>query len=73
MNEASIPAAQTDDSATASAPRNVASSSRDADPVPPEVLDLTSLHDWHHAVPRERSASGARMSITLRHSRPAGR
>lgn len=30
-------------------------------------------HDWHHAVPRERSASGARMSITLRHSRPAGR
>ncbi len=30
-------------------------------------------HDWHHAVPRERSASGARMSITLRHSWPAGR
>ena len=29
-------------------------------------------HDWHHTVPRERSASGARMSVTLRHSRPAG-
>lgn len=28
-------------------------------------------HDWHHTVPREKSASGARMSITLRHSRPA--
>jgi alkylated DNA repair dioxygenase AlkB len=28
-------------------------------------------HDWHHTVPREKCASGARMSITLRHSRPA--
>jgi hypothetical protein len=27
-------------------------------------------HDWHHTVPRERARSGARMSITLRHSKP---
>ncbi|MBW3640321.1 MAG: alpha-ketoglutarate-dependent dioxygenase AlkB [Actinobacteria bacterium] len=37
------------------------------------VMGGACQHDWHHAVPRERSASGARMSITLRHSRPAGR
>ncbi len=34
------------------------------------VMGGAMQHDWHHAVPRERSASGARMSITLRHSRP---
>ena len=35
------------------------------------VMGGACQHDWHHTVPRERSASGARMSITLRHSRPA--
>ncbi|TAL13233.1 MAG: alpha-ketoglutarate-dependent dioxygenase AlkB [Frankiales bacterium] len=34
------------------------------------VMGGAMQHDWHHTVPRERSASGARMSITLRHSRP---
>ena len=34
------------------------------------VMGGAMQHDWHHAVPREKSASGARMSITLRHSRP---
>jgi alkylated DNA repair dioxygenase AlkB len=29
-------------------------------------------HDYLHTVPREKSASGARMSVTLRHSRPLG-
>lgn len=33
------------------------------------VMGGSCQHDWHHTVPRERSASGARMSITLRHSR----
>jgi len=33
------------------------------------VMGGACQHDWHHTVPRERSASGARMSITLRHSR----
>jgi len=28
-------------------------------------------HDWEHTVPKVRSA-GARMSVTLRHSQPAG-
>ena len=37
------------------------------------VMGGACQHDWHHTVPRERSASGARMSITLRHSRPARR
>ena len=37
------------------------------------VMGGSCQHDWVHTVPRERSASGARMSITLRHSRPAGR
>lgn len=36
------------------------------------VMGGACQHDWHHTVPRERTASGARMSITLRHSRPAG-
>ena len=35
------------------------------------VMGGACQHDWHHSVPRERSASGARMSITLRHSRPS--
>jgi alkylated DNA repair dioxygenase AlkB len=35
------------------------------------VMGGAMQHDWHHTVPRERRASGARMSITLRHSRPA--
>ena len=34
------------------------------------VMGGAMQHDWHHTVPRERSASGARMSVTLRHSRP---
>jgi alkylated DNA repair dioxygenase AlkB len=37
------------------------------------VMGGACQHDWHHTVPREKSASGARMSITLRHSRPARR
>ena len=36
------------------------------------VMGGSMQHDWHHTVPREKSASGARMSVTLRHSRPAG-
>jgi len=28
-------------------------------------------HEWVHTVPREKRVSGARMSVTLRHSRPA--
>ena len=36
------------------------------------VMGGSCQHDWLHTVPREASASGARMSITLRHSRPAG-
>ena len=35
------------------------------------VMGGAMQHDWHHTVPREKSASGARMSITLRHSRPS--
>lgn len=35
------------------------------------VMGGACQHDWHHTVPRERTASGARMSVTLRHSRPA--
>ncbi len=35
------------------------------------VMGGAMQHDWQHTVPREKSASGARMSITLRHSRPA--
>lgn len=34
------------------------------------VMGGATQHDWHHTVPREKTASGARMSITLRHSRP---
>jgi alkylated DNA repair dioxygenase AlkB len=36
------------------------------------VMGGAMQHDWHHTVPREKTASGARMSVTLRHSRPAG-
>jgi alkylated DNA repair dioxygenase AlkB len=35
------------------------------------VMGGACQHDWVHTVPREKSASGARMSVTLRHSRPA--
>lgn len=35
------------------------------------VMGGACQHEWHHTVPRERSAPGARMSITLRHSRPS--
>ncbi len=35
------------------------------------VMGGACQHEWVHTVPRERSASGARMSVTLRHSRPA--
>lgn len=34
------------------------------------VMGGSCQHDYVHTVPREKSASGARMSITLRHSRP---
>jgi alkylated DNA repair dioxygenase AlkB len=37
------------------------------------VMGGRCQHEWQHTVPRERSASGARMSVTLRHSRPPGR
>ncbi len=36
------------------------------------VMGGACQHEWVHTVPREKSASGARMSVTLRHSRPAG-
>lgn len=34
------------------------------------VMGGSMQHRYHHTVPREASASGARMSITLRHSQP---
>ena len=34
------------------------------------VMGGAMQHDFLHTVPREKSASGARMSVTLRHSRP---
>lgn len=34
------------------------------------VMGGTCQHTWLHSVPRERTASGARMSVTLRHSQP---
>lgn len=37
------------------------------------VMGGSCQHDWVHTVPRVKTASGARMSVTLRHSRPAGR
>ncbi len=33
------------------------------------VMGGAMQHDFEHAVPRQRSASGARMSVTMRHSR----
>ena len=36
------------------------------------VMGGACQHEWVHTVPREKDASGARMSVTLRHSRPAG-
>lgn len=35
------------------------------------VMGGSCQHEWVHTVPREKTASGARMSVTLRHSRPA--
>jgi alkylated DNA repair dioxygenase AlkB len=35
------------------------------------VMGGAMQHAYHHTVPREKSASGARMSVTIRHSRPA--
>ncbi len=34
------------------------------------VMGGASQHDWQHAVPKHARALGARMSITMRHSRP---
>ena len=35
------------------------------------VMGGRTQHEWLHAVPRDKRASGARMSVTFRHSRPA--
>ena len=35
------------------------------------VMGGACQHEWVHCVPRQASCSGARMSITLRHARPA--
>jgi len=35
------------------------------------VMGGACQHEWVHTVPREKRASGARMSVTLRNSRPA--
>ncbi len=34
------------------------------------VMGGRCQHEWVHTVPRDKRASGARMSVTLRHSRP---
>lgn len=34
------------------------------------VMGGRTQHEWLHAVPRDERASGARMSVTFRHSRP---
>jgi alkylated DNA repair dioxygenase AlkB len=36
------------------------------------VMGGRTQHEWLHCVPRDKHASGARMSVTFRHSRPAG-
>lgn len=36
------------------------------------VMGGACQHEWLHTVPREKDASGARMSVTLRHSRAPG-
>ena len=33
------------------------------------VMGGATQHDWHRTVPREQSGAGARMSVTMRHSR----
>ncbi len=35
------------------------------------VMGGAMQHEWEHTVPRDARASGARMSVTMRHSRPA--
>lgn len=35
------------------------------------VMGGRTQHEWHHTVPRDKRVSGARMSVTFRHSRPA--
>jgi alkylated DNA repair dioxygenase AlkB len=35
------------------------------------VMGGAMQHDYEHTVPRQRNASGARMSVTMRHSREA--
>ena len=37
------------------------------------VMGGRTQHEWLHAVPRDPRSSGARMSVTFRHSRPAAR
>jgi len=34
------------------------------------VMGGRTQHEWQHTVPRDRRVSGARMSVTFRHSRP---
>jgi alkylated DNA repair dioxygenase AlkB len=34
------------------------------------VMGGRTQHEWHHTVPRDKHVSGARMSVTFRHSRP---
>jgi alkylated DNA repair dioxygenase AlkB len=36
------------------------------------VMGGRTQHEWQHAVPRDKRVSGARMSVTFRHSRPGG-
>lgn len=36
------------------------------------VMGGAMQHDYEHAVPRDKRASGARMSVTMRHSRVSG-
>jgi alkylated DNA repair dioxygenase AlkB len=36
------------------------------------VMGGACQHEWEHTVPKEPRGAGARMSITLRHSRPPG-
>ncbi|MCW2665742.1 MAG: putative alkylated repair protein [Frankiales bacterium] len=37
------------------------------------VMGGRTQHEWVHTVPRDKRASGARMSVTFRHSTPVGR
>jgi alkylated DNA repair dioxygenase AlkB len=36
------------------------------------VMGGRTQHEWEHTVPRDKRVSGARMSVTFRHSRPHG-